>query len=459
MRNVLDQWKNSLFRPVDCSSLGLFRFIFGLLLIYQAFFIFDSQFIQLNFVEAVYHFPHPLFEWLNLRRYSPGIVQAIFLVMGLGAVGICAGIFLRLSCVLFFCTFGYVFLFEKAIYNAHYYLILLIVAILFFSGAHQWPSLPTFRKSKSVRAVVPYWQIWLIQFQFVIVYFYGGLSKFNADWIIFAEPLRSVLVDRSLFGISMGQLWIAYVVSVMGIVIDIGLAWSLLFKRFLKLAFLTIVAFNLSNVWIFEGDIGIFPFLMISAIALFLPFDGPRRIAATFFKEPDKVDQSSSNAFVYSRITFGLIVLYCIIQMVVPLRHWLYPGDVRWTYEGGRYSWFLKVNAKKTDLQVLVTDPKTGKTLPINHMTHLTPNQLWMDNIPDMFVQYTQYLIPELAAIGIDNPRIHVKSMASLNNRRFQPYYRSDVDFSQIQYSPFSHAQWIVPLESDSPREYGKFRD
>ena len=46
-----------------------------------------------------------------------------FLVVGVAAFFICIGLFYRISAVIFFLGYTYIFLVERALYNNHYYLI------------------------------------------------------------------------------------------------------------------------------------------------------------------------------------------------------------------------------------------------------------------------------------------------------------------------------------------------
>jgi hypothetical protein len=452
MKSIFNQWKKELFEPVDVSSLGLFRFLFGFLLIIQSFLIFNEEFIQINFINNYFHFPHPLFEWLRLGRLPAAETHLLFLVMGISAVGICSGILFKLSSFLYLVTFSYVFLYEKALYNAHYYLIILICGWFCLINANRWPELPTFRKKNTWSPYIPGWQIWILKFQFLVVYFYGGLSKFNTDWLIYAEPVHRILSNQTVFGISLDNLFIAYLVSYTGLIIDIGMPFFLLNKRTRPLGFTLAILFNLANIWMFKGDIGIFPFLMIVALVLFIRPETPRAMSEKFFKEkkPNNFskEQSYNNPPDRRNLILTGIIIYIVFQLIFPLRHWLYPGDVRWTYEGARFSWHLKVNAKDVRLKIYAIDPFTDQKININHLLYLTINQQWLDNIPDMLYQFTQFMKQELINSGIKNPQIFIECSASLNRRPFQLYLDPKTDFSMADYSVFRHSPWILPFDN-----------
>ena len=49
----------------------------------------------------------------------------------------------------------------------------------------------------------------------------------------------------------------------------------------------------------------------------------------------------------FSAISMAFLALYIFLQCVIPLRHYLYPGDVNWTLEGDRMAWRMKLNAQR----------------------------------------------------------------------------------------------------------------
>ena len=132
----------------------------------------------------------------------------------------------------------------------------------------------------------------------------------------------------------------------------------------------------------------------------------------------------------------------------MPLRHLVYPGEARWTFEGTRFAWRFKLTAKDVKMKIIATDPATGKSSQIPFEHELSSYQVWLDNVPDMLVQYTHYVRDELIKMGIKDPVITVEAAASLNGRPYQTFIDPTVNFAKIEYPPFSHARWILPLET-----------
>src|SRR3989338_2348515 len=70
MPSKRDDLLSQLFKPVDASSLGMFRALFGILLLFQAYWVYAPGFVLENYIKPIYHFPFSLFEFLRLPRLS-----------------------------------------------------------------------------------------------------------------------------------------------------------------------------------------------------------------------------------------------------------------------------------------------------------------------------------------------------------------------------------------------------
>jgi hypothetical protein len=48
----------------------------------------------------------------------------------------------------------------------------------------------------------------------------------------------------------------------------------------------------------------------------------------------------------------ALLVVFFAVQLLVPLRHWAYPGNVDWTEEGSHFSWRMMLADKTAALRI-----------------------------------------------------------------------------------------------------------
>jgi len=117
-------------------------------------------------------------------------------------------------------------------------------------------------------------------------------------------------------------------------------------KKTRLLGFILLVLFNLTNNWFF--NIGVFPVLMIGATVLFLEPETPRKWVQKFFRilPAGKVELiETGGRYKLSAIIF--VSIYLSVQVLVPLRHFLYPGRASWTEEGHYFAWRMKLRSKR----------------------------------------------------------------------------------------------------------------
>ena len=75
------------------------------------------------------------------------------------------------------------------------------------------------------------------------------------------------------------------------------------------------------------------------------------------------------------KIIFGVLVVYFILQVIIPFRYLLYPGKLLWTEEGYRFSWRVMLMEKSGTAFFYVKDPQTGGSSEVNTRKFLTAFQ------------------------------------------------------------------------------------
>ncbi|GAB4458801.1 MAG: hypothetical protein Fur0044_51770 [Anaerolineae bacterium] len=445
---------------------------------------FHYDFIGRYYVEPRFHFTYEFFPFV---APLPGQgMYWLFGAMGLFALGLALGFYTRWSALLFFLSYTYVFLLDKTPYNNHYYLISLLSFLLIWVDAQRWLSLDRWRKRISSSQTIPFWQLFILRAQFFIVYFYGGLAKLNRDWLM-GEPVRLWLAERTHYpflGPFFDTETAVYFFSYGGLLFDLAIGFLLLWRPTRLLAFGGLLFFHLMNNWLFS--IGIFPFLALAATILFVEPEWPRGILSRLSRSnfrgvrhahmpngaargragSSNLDLLRPQSF-YQPIpaspltqparlniwTLSFIGLYLALQLLIPLRHWLYPGEVSWTEEGHRFAWHMKLRDKEARLELKVIDPRTGQIWNANLAEDLTADQIEKMGIrPDMILQYTHYLREKLIQTGLDNPIIIANAWASLNGRPFQQLIDPRVNLAQVQPDLFAPSPWILPLTTELPR-------
>jgi len=453
--SVLRRLYAALFQPVDISFLVFFRILFGGIVSWEAYRYFTHDWITRYYVEPALTFTYYGFSWV---KPWPGAGMYIhFAVLGLAAACVMTGFLYRIAAPILFLAFTYFFLLDQTRYLNHFYLVCLISFLMCFLPAERAFSIDASLRRKIRSDVVPAWTLWLLRVQVGIPYFYGGIAKLNSDWIHGGEPMRiwlSPLTKIPAFGHIFAAEWVVYSFVIGGLLLDLLVVPLLLWRRTRPFAFVAAVLFNLMNAVIFE--IGIFPWLMLGALLIYFPPDLVRRFARAFMSagtpedepSPVFVEHKTYPSFSYApqKLVVGFLAVYLAVQIIFPLRHYVYPGNVNWTEEGHNFAWHMKLRTKSGEAVFTVTHPQTGQSWTIKPEAYLKSHQLMkMITKPDLIVLFGHYLAEEKRREGYENVEVRAHVMVSLNGRQPQLLIDPDVDLAKEQVSLLP-ARWIVPL-------------
>lgn len=402
--------------------------------------------IAYYYIEPKFYFTYEFFPFL---APLPGQwMYMVFFIMGLSALGVALGFFYRASAVLFFLTYSYVFLLDKAQYNNHYYLIILLAFLLIFVDAHRWASIDQKLRASLSDNFVPYWQLFILRTQVFIVYFYAGVAKINIDWLA-GRPIDDWLLKRAHYPI-VGPLFetrfATFFFGYGGLLFDLSIGFLLLWRRTRLLAFFLLLFFHLTNKWLF--NIGIFPYLMIAATILFVDSGWPRRILG---RAKLSLPDAPPPRFLNRRmLALSFVVIYLGLQILIPLRHWLYPSYVAWSEEGHRFSWRMKLRSKSvTELGFFIIDPQTNQAWSADIRQDLTVRQISkMSTRPDMILQYAHYLRDQSQQNGVENPIVRVHAKVSLNGRSPQLLVNPATNLSDASAYVLAPYPWLMPFDA-----------
>ena len=411
--------------PVDPAGLAAFRIGFGLLACAAA-----VRFVALGWVEALLVAPSFHFTWAPwVVVPSPGVLYALFGVQAVAGLCIAAGRVVRPALVVWLVAFGYVELLDKALYLNHYVLFTLLGVTLLLTPAS---------RARVAGGAVPAWVLSLLRIEVGLVYLGAGVAKLNADWLLRAEPLRTWLearVDMPLIGPWLAWDPTAWLMSWSGAAYDLAIPFLLLHARTRSVGLVLVVAFHVAVGVLFP--IGVFPWLMVLGVTLFLPPAWPRRWLGGALRDRGEGRPVRASGLA----VFGAVVL---LQLIVPARHVAWSQDVAWTEQGYRFGWRVLLHEKTGLVDYRVVEPATGRTWRVYPADELTPLQhQHMRTQPDMIRDYALHLAERHAQQG-RQVEVYADAWASLNGHPTQRLLRPDVDLTQAP-SVLRGQSWIVP--------------
>ncbi len=474
--------------PVRGSSVVAFRVFFGLLMAWEA-----TRYLANGWALTSYgpgfHFTYWPFDFV---RPLPGRgMELVFGVMFVAALGLAVGFFYRVSAVLLAGTTAYVFLIDQVNYLNHWYLIVLFSVLMIFIPAHRRWSMDAWRTGED--RPIRRWALWLLRFQISVPYFFGGIAKLNGDWLT-GRPLTQWLEARSdtpLVGWVFEIDGAGVVLSWGAMLLDLLVPWLMLFTRSARLpAFVLAVLFHLMNARLFS--IGVFPPMMVASTTLLLPEDWPERMATVRRRGAMAVAGVAMAGFAYwfaegrlpQALVFGfaaalfvselgrkeevggeavsrpatvpmrgmavsLLALWVAVQVLLPLRHLVIPGDPSWTEEGHRFAWHMKLRDKEVESVVFeVYSPEAQTTWWIAPREYLTARQARkMASHPDMLVQFARFLEEELSDRLPGDLQVMAHTEVSLNGREPRLLVDPDTDLTAVPRPWWGHAEWILPRD------------
>jgi hypothetical protein len=230
-----------------------------------------------------------------------------------------------------------------------------------------------------------------------------------------------------------------------GLLFDLLIVPALLWRRTRILASVAATAFHISNFWLF--DIGVFPWLMLALTPVFWPAAWSRRILERLRILRPR-DATAAPEYPVRPWVMRALAVYLAIQIFLPLRHWLIPGEVNWTEEGHNFSWHMKLRNKGGTTRFIVRNPVTGETHTFSPNKYLTQRQVKkMATRPEMIRQFAHEIARRFTAHGWQAVEVRAIAKAQLNGRPAQYLVDPTVDLAATSWSPFA-ASWITPFEN-----------
>lgn len=433
----LKDWLN---RPVDASSVAVFRIAFGIAMVVLAARFFTHGWIVADYLVPTHFFPY----WgLGFVHPLPGPwMYVLYGVMAGSSALIALGWIYRPAAIVFALTFAWGHFSDKSNFLNHYYLVSLLSIWLALLPLDRELSIRAWHRKVERRSHIRRWMLVCLQFQVGIVYALGGIAKLGGDWLFRAEPLRIWLLANTelpVLGRYFHERWAAYAFSWCGLAFDLFIVPLLLWRPTRVPAYLVVLFFHTMTGLLFQ--IGMFPIIMSIGATLFFAPGWARRWLG-------RANDEVAGPNVDGRL--GFLCAYAAVQVLLPLRHFAYPGNTLWTEEGFRYAWRIMLIDKSGSLEFTVVD-RAGKKVSVEPKQYLTPYQARISAPqPDMVLQLAHIIADDFAARGLGPVAVYADARVSFNGRPNAPMIDPTVDLAQER-DTLAPKRWILPAPTTKP--------
>ncbi|MBA3393116.1 MAG: HTTM domain-containing protein [Deltaproteobacteria bacterium] len=415
------------------------------------------RFLATGWIEKMYGEPHFFFAYPGFDWVRPWPVWGMYLhysVLAVLALAIALGAFHRIATLLFVIGFAYTQLIDVTNYLNHHYLVVLLGMLLAWLPANALWSIDVWRDPQLRRATISAWMVWLLRFQVGVVYVFAGLAKAKVDWLLGGQPLNLWLAARTetpIVGPLLDEPRVALAMAWAGFLFDTTIVAWLSWRRTRLVAYVVLIAFHGFTGYLF--NIGMFPLIMTSAALIFFPPSWPRRfrrgdgVNLVHLSQPkvDKVDTvprvtsakvdkvDTVPRMIVPRVTRIIIAIHVVLQLALPLRHHLYPGDVLWNEDGMRFAWHVMIREKHGSamFEARFADGRRLEIPPSNYLTWRQEREMGAQ--PDLILQLAHHIGDDLHAKGYRGFTLHANTRVSLNGRSPEPLIDPAVNLLAIR--------------------------
>jgi vitamin K-dependent gamma-carboxylase len=444
--------RDALERPVDAAGPAAFRILFGLLMAAGLIRFLASGWVETFFAARSFHFKYAGFAWVEVLPL--GAMYALVVALVVCALGIALGLFYRVAAIGFFVGFSYLQLIDVTNYLNHYYLVALLALLCAILPLHRTWSLDARRRPALASATLPSWVLWLLRFQVGVVYFYAGLAKLNSDWLLHAQPINlwfTARTDTPLIGPWLDEAWLHHAASWAAFLYDTTIVLWLSWRRSRPWAYGAVLGFHAMTHLFFP--IGMFPFIMTMAALIFFSPSWPRRLLARLGAATAAMPATTGSTAGrrLGRPALALAAAFVAFQVLVPLRHYLYPGDVAWNEQGMRWSWKVMLREKQGSVTFHVRVPSIGVEVQVPPRRYLDRRQeREMAGQPDLILQLAHRIAADFRRRGYPDVEVRAEALVSLNGRAPRLMIDPERDLAQVS-DGLAVADWILPGPAEPP--------
>lgn len=478
-----------LFSPIHPSIMAYARIVIGCVFLYESLEVtsWARYYATEVLTNAEFRLTYDGFHWVAPLAQEK--MKLLWDLMTVASIMGILGIFSRYAFAFSTFVWTYGWLLCNSMYNNHYYLLTLAGIFLVLVNTENWGSLKNliFPKNKTRGKYVERWQIFIFQFQLLIVYLFGAFAKVNKDWLN-GYPMKMWLPQKTLGPFTdfihseAGAMFFSY----SGLLFDLFIGPMLFFRKTRMLAVPMLIIFHISNHFLW--NIGVFPWFMLGITGIYFRPDWPARFAAFLANFFGKLKGQANNVFdrmkksvqqikiaavpedfsvseKKRKVVLWVAGIYFLIQILIPCRQMLFKGDSAWTGEGFFFSWNMMLVDRPYSLRFKVVLPNNPEPQWLNldcytidrnremfpcdgFKGHMYLRQIQkLGHYPKHYIRYAKFLADDFQSKGLPKPEIYAYIWRQLNNRPYQLVLDTTANLVDLPYSSLKRTDIIQPFE------------
>jgi len=150
-----------------------------------------------------------------------------------------------------------------------------------------------------------------------------------------------------------------------------------------------------------------------------------------------------------SRALIAGLCVWLFLQIAIPLRFATFSSEVRWSGDGHRFAWRMRMYAREAQGHFEVRDKVSGQLWRVDPYDHLTKRQAaTMLTRSDMILQFAHHLRDKWRDGGVADVAVHAHIQKSLNGRPFQAFVRPEADLASVELNLYAPDPWVTTLET-----------
>ena len=274
---------------------------------------------------------------------------------------------------------------------------------------------------------------------------FAGLVKLTPDWLA-GEPLGLWLrsqADDFVFGGLFAHDWVIIAGTWGTVALHILGAPLLLWRRTRFAVFCIYCIFHGVNAAFF--NIGIFPWLTIAATTIFFAPDWPRRcLSGMGLRQDDGTSAVPVHRTLPSSILLAM-ACWLAVQIVLPLRAAAFDSDVRWSGDGHRFSWRMRIYDRQAEgIFIVAAGDREWRIRPTDYLSPRQAGKMMVRS--DMVHQFAGHLAAIWREAGHENVEVRAEILKSLNGREPQLFLNPETNLVTARYSLLQSDSWVMPL-------------